>query len=617
MAPLAHLKTCNKLVATLLADEPEKTIVDAVGLELQKLWQQTNDNDGTLRGLATAMHYHMDNSDGYRSLLDDLEDGQPLSEGPFGPMHETKHPENDEWSYYPPALRRIPVGTLDVWAQYAQEPVLHPALRGRLADLLWIRKHQPQHRWHKKAIAAYVEQIDQPELIDVERANAATRAVNLAKETNQTACEQSAYDAIQRFVVSQLADDDGNYGPTATCLCLLAVHGQPCDELLEQAIAKYKTDPRMHGGLLQIKAYGCKQGTDRRRHMTDAVNVLIADANSTPGIRQLDLLQDAQKLAKKEDLPTLTTELDTRIAHVDLEDEFNTTETSVNIPQEEIDEMLHSIIGDADTLRGALNAFGRQKPISGREQNQQKVRDRVDSLPFLYLTRRITIAAVGDQIAATEEPAIEHPDFMKVEVRKLEREEIEGFAVLVGIPFLRKLDAQHNPTVDELQEYFRCVWIPEDTARRIAKSYHHWRASDQDSAVSVLVLTVEAVIREMAGAMNITLTRTRDEDAGRRAGEAVTLGRLLTCIAEQPVFQNVPFIPRYLESALTARAALNLRNDLAHALASMTETQYIVLFHIVCLLRSIADHSQATDAAESPRTKLSVTCDAFSGNTLA
>ena len=37
--PLARLKTCDKLVAAPLADEPEKTIVDAVGLDLQRSCQ--------------------------------------------------------------------------------------------------------------------------------------------------------------------------------------------------------------------------------------------------------------------------------------------------------------------------------------------------------------------------------------------------------------------------------------------------------------------------------------------------------------------------------------------------------------------------------------------------
>ena len=504
-------------------------------------------------------------------------------------MLEMKDPKTDGWNVFPPAPRWLPADTLDVWAQYAQESDLHPLLRARLADLLWVRKHQPQHRWHEKAIAAYVEQVDQPETKDLDRENAAIRAVNLSRGTNQTALEQSAYDALRRLVVSLLEDDDGNYGPTARCLGHLAIHCQPCNDLLDQAIAKYKTGPHRHAELLQIKAGASTTQPDRTHCMTEAINILIADANSSPGLRQLVLLQEALALAMKEGLRVLTTDLEAQIARVNLEGEFSLIEASVKVPREEFDAMVQEVIGDADTLGDALNAFGRRIPISDVERNQKKVRDQIEATPLLYLLRRSSVASVGDQIAVTDVPAPEHPDFMEIEVRKCEQSEIQWFAQIVGRNVLRKIDTQYNPTIDELVEHFRCTWIPEDVARRIAKSYLHWRAEDQDSAVSVIVLTIEAVIRELAGAMGITLTRSRDGGDGQRVGEAVILGGLLARIAEHPTFQTVQIIPRYLESALTDRSSLNLRNDLTHALTDLTEDQYTILFHIICLLRSLAD----------------------------
>ena len=141
------------------------------------------------------------------------------------------------------------------------------------------------------------------------------------------------------------------------------------------------------------------------------------------------------------------------------------------------------------------------------------------------------------------------------------------------------------------------MWITEDLARRIAKSYLHWRQGDQDSAVSVIILTIEAVIRRLAGTIGITVTQIKPGSDGQRVGEAVTLGRLLESIADHPAFENVPIIPRYLDSALTNRWSLNLRNLLTHSLTSLTEAQYAVLFHIVCLLRWLADNFQQVDDA--------------------
>ena len=78
------------------------------------------EDDDELRALAVAFGYVMNNSKGYRSILDDAEDGQPVSEGPFGPMFESHGPEKNEGIASPPALRRLPMTMLDVWVKYAR-----------------------------------------------------------------------------------------------------------------------------------------------------------------------------------------------------------------------------------------------------------------------------------------------------------------------------------------------------------------------------------------------------------------------------------------------------------------------------------------------------------------
>ena len=111
----------------------------------------------------------------------------------------------------------------------------------------------------------------------------------------------------------------------------------------------------------------------------------------------------------------------------------------------------------------------------------------------------------------------------------------------------------------------------------------------------MIILTIEAVIRCMAGTMGITVTHIKPGNDGQRVGEAVTLGRLLESIADYPAFGTAPRIPRYLDSALTNRWSLNLRNLLTHSLASLAEEQYAVLFHVVCLLRWLAENIRQAD----------------------
>ena len=592
---LSHLAILQRTCTDLATADDDPFTVGTVGDRLNKLLRES-ENDDELRALVIAFGYVMSNREGYRSSLNDAEDGQPLSEGPFGPMFELRNSEN-EWVFSPPAPRRLPTATLDVWVRYAQEPELHPLLRARLADLLWVRKHEQQHRWHEIAVRAYIDLVDHPEVESLERANGVIRAVNLSRESRQTNLERSAWEALNRFAAVVLEEGGEHYAAVRRCLDHLVAYDQPCDELVDRAILRNENAPHTRIQLLQIKAQAASSQADRRSYITEAVNILIADANSSSGLRQLAILKDAWTLAQQEGLSELMSDLEGQIARVDVEEDFTTFEREFTVTQEEIEVMLQEVIGDAGDLPGALVAFGRWLPIQTEEQNQQEAMALIEAAPIQHLARRMNIATVADQIAVTDMPSSQQPSSMEVEVRQVERQQIEISALLVGCNFLREIDRRYTPTLEALVEHFGCVLISEDLARRIAKSYLHWRQGDHDSAVSVIILTIEAVIRRLAGAIGITVTQIKPGSDGQRVGEAVTLGRLLEGIADHPAFENVPIIPRYLDSALTNRWSLNLRNLLTHSLTSLTEEQYAVLFHIVCLLRGLADNFQQSDDA--------------------
>lgn len=596
--PLPHLQTLQRTCTKLATAEEDRFAVDKVRDALHGLWKETEDDDA-LRALAVAFGYIMNNSKEYRSMLEDAEDGQPVSEGPFGPMFESQNPETNEGSASPPAPRRLPPAMLDVWVEYAQEPALHPLLRARLADLLWVRKHEQQHRWHEIAVRAYIDLVDHPEVESLERANGVIRAVNLSRESKQTSLEQTAWEAMNRFVAMVLEEDGEHYGAVARCLDHLVEHGQPCDELVDRAILRHRSVTHRHLQLLQIKAKAARSQADRRRCIAEAVDILIADANSSPGLRQLALLRDAWGLAQQEGLSELMSDLEARIARVDVEDSFTTFEAEVTVTKEEMEAMLQAVIGEADDLPDALSAFGRYMPIHTEELNRQEAIALIEAAPIQHLARRMEIATVADQIAVTDTSSSQQSASMEREIRQIERQQIEMSAVLVGCNFLRGINKQYEPTLETLVDYFQCVWITEDLARRIAKSYLHWRHEDQDSAVSVIILTIEAVTRSLASSIGITVTQIKPGGDGQR-GEAVALGRLLENIADHPAFANAPIIPRYLDSALTNRSSLNLRNLVAHSLTGLTEAQYAVLFHIVCLLRWIADQVHQADERDGP-----------------
>ena len=544
-----HTSTCNALVAEQLSDAVPSWFIDEVGIGLSRLWKTTG-ND-VLLDLATAFMYYMRDEGGACSSLIDPDDGQSVSEGPYDPELTMKRPgTEDTWDVYPLPLRRVSEATLGVWALYAQDPDLHPLLVSRLADLLWLRKHPPG-RWHETAIKAFLMLAADPSTPALVRETAAVRAINLSQETNQRDSEQAACDALQGLVVSVLQTDPGNYGAVVRSLQKLAECGRDCDDLIDEAIVIHKHNPYWHAELCRIKRKDTATQPARRKCLQEALAVIVADADATPGLRQLVQLTDARKLALAENMPVEARELADKIARVNLDDDWVVTETTVSVPQERIDEALHAVVGDAATLDEALAAFGSHIPISPVEDNQTMARD-LDAVSLQHLMRRVTVAEVGSQNAVTEDPTLGgYPDY-QAEVGQLERAEIEWFALFVGVPFLKKIDELHNPTVNDLTACFRCAHIPEELAARVAKSYIHWRNSDFDSAVSVLVLTVEPVIRGLADARDVTLTKTKDTKSCN--SEAVTLGGLLSRIAEHPAFLSDPLAPIYLKSVLRARA---------------------------------------------------------------
>ena len=557
--------------------------------------REDTDNGDELRALEIAFDYYMDNTDGYRSKLVDAEDGQPLSEGPFGPKFAYANPDTNEATFFPHPLRRQPTAILDVWVRYAQESTLHPLLRSRLADLLWVRKYEQDHRWNEIAVESYIAVVDHPEVGVLEREKAVIRAVNIARESSQASLEQSAWDALTRLVTLILEEDAESYGPVAHCLGHMATHGQPCDPLLDSAIAKYEGDPHRQVQLWLLKAQAAGSKTGRERCIRKAIDVLVADANSEPGLRQLALLRRAWALADKEGLRDLQVDLEAQIARVDLEGGFTTHRSTFEVSHHDIEAMLAEVIADADTLSEALIYFGRRIQISSIGQNQEEARSYMERFPLQHLFSTMNVATVEDQIAVTGLPSSDQPEYLEIQVRGIEKRQIEIFAAVVGCNFLRKIEELHSPTIDVLVEHFQCAWITEDLATRIAKSYVHWRQGDQDSAVSVIILTIEAIIRSLAGALGITITHIKPVGDGQRVGEAVALGKLLQNLAQHAMFENAPIIPRYLDSALTNRWSCNLRNQIAHSLTRLTEEQYAALFHIVCLLRSLADDLHPAD----------------------
>lgn len=164
------------------------------------------------------------------------------------------------------------------------------------------------------------------------------------------------------------------------------------------------------------------------------------------------------------------------------------------------------------------------------------------------------------------------------------------FASTVGRLAMDEIRRRYEPQAGDVTSCFQNQIISVQLAQRIGRSYERWLDDDFTSAVPVLTPALEEAVRCLCRRLGINVTRPRPTNTP--SSETRTLGPLLDELAE---FLG-PARHRYLQAALVDRWSLNLRHHEAHGLnAEPTADQYIVLFHIACVLLLAAEVVLAAD----------------------
>ena len=70
----------------------------------------------------------------------------------------------------------------------------------------------------------------------------------------------------------------------------------------------------------------------------------------------------------------------------------------------------------------------------------------MERFPLQHLFGTMNVATVEDQIAVTDLPSSGQPEYMDIQVRRIEKQQIEIFAAVIGCNFLRKIDEVYSPT---------------------------------------------------------------------------------------------------------------------------------------------------------------------------
>ena len=527
---------------------------------------ELSDSD-PMQGLVVALHF--------RFIADSDDEGRQLF-GPFGPMFEGTL-ESGEPFRVPQDLGDVSPDVRELWGWCARAEV-HPVVRARLADLLWVVKEGvAPHEWALLAIESYVaaSQVDWDDTIELR--NGLIRALELCRLLNQPDKEGPVVRAAAKMAQNSLGRRAQEPGVVFPILELLTARGTPAAErLVNEALDVYGDDPWTMESLLEIHAQ-LRPPEERDAIWEQQVAGYVAEADRATGLRKHALLRKAAELAASKGLTATHEEIATRIEAISSEEMgFGTAQVETEIDGEAIEEWVVAIVGD-DDLDSALGRFGSEIPSGEVEENRAFVEELAREHPLQRLMPRQIIGDYGSVLREVSNPE-SHQEF---DLYRYEQQGIVFFAHLPGQQAFRRILSRYPISAENLTELFTTQIIEPAVAERIARSVELWQQGDPDSAVAVLVPRIERIIRNACHLGGLRVTKHADMARGLPGG-VLSLGVLLSSL-EGKLGESER---RYLRGALVEVTSLNLRNRVAHGLIdNASDVDFVVLFQMACWLR--------------------------------
>ena len=568
VSPSRYADVINDMCANPAQDPDSRLGIGDVHDRLDEL-AKADPQDAALQALADACAY---------DVIDEGSES-PLAYGCYAPMFVRS--KDDRVSAYPTPLESVTTEVLDMWRDCASDESLHPLVRSRLADLLWVRRHDQQRRWFKVAVESYVD-LASTEVEVLDRECGLRRAVAICKESNHRTLMSGPQEALRQLARESLDTADDEYGIVARAIETLVASGHRCSDLIEDAIAKFDGSPWEMAELREIAISASHSDDDKTRLQLEQIRAFTDAAAQSDGLLRLSHLEEARSIARQEGLADQEQQIASMIEQTNLDDAWQTSEVSIEVDMDEVRSYVDAVVRD-DGLPAVLQRFGFTIPTGDPEETKASLAQEANEHPLQFL---FTLISVGPDNSVTRIPS-GHPMRGDFELGRHDAQMIDFFATLRGKLTLDAIEERYGPDAQALTEHFSCGAITEGLASRIAVSYEHWKNTDYVSAVSVLVLTLEGAVRRICRQAGINTTETTRTSAGEvPIGQVRSLGSLIADLRD--VFG--PTRARYLQAALVDRWSLNLRNSLAHVLSEeLTEAQYVVLFHIACTLRLMSE----------------------------
>jgi hypothetical protein len=351
------------------------------------------------------------------------------------------------------------------------------------------------------------------------------------------------------------------------------------DALMERVIVRFD-GPGDRAAALAI-AVDATTDTDkkaalRRRHL----DVVVAEARAADGLRKVTFLQRAGDLARRYGFGA---EADTLLRELqDLPKEdlgFVSHTEEIEIPHKEIERIIDSVVGSkVGDIVEALQRFGSVEAPGGSNADIEAV--------VIQQERDHPIANLfGHQIFGSDASAPQFiantPESKRRAACGRHRTMTANFygQVLLGPMLVKAVKNHGRPDHEVLVEHFTTDICEAHRAERVAHALELFWDGDYDSSAHVLVPRLEAVLRDLARALGITVVTPAAE--GTFTG-LITLGTVLRKLRELEV--DVEWFD-YLEALLCEPLAKNLRNDIAHGLIPRVGgVDAALLIHAACHL---------------------------------
>jgi len=495
--------------------------------------------------------------------------------------HLSDRPHEDGGPGYPAPLREVEDEVLAVWVEFSRDESLHALMRARFADLLWVRRHAPPQEWFTAAVKSYVD-LEATDVEILELVDGLSRAVDICKESSHLDLMVEPLEALSRLARDTLDADDGPYGAVVGALRTLAGNDHPCTDLIDDAIAKYGDVPFRVAGLCGIAIRATSDEHQKRHLNRRRVSAFVEAADRSSGLLRLTHLQAARAIARSAELAEEEHQIAAMIENTDMESEWHTLEADITLDTDALRSEADLVVGD-DDLSSALLRFATRVPTGDPDETASVLAVLASQSVIQALATKVV---VGPENIVTQ-IASDDPLRFYVDRGEYDERAIGLFAVTSGKLVLDALHERYAPDTEMIVGCFTSTAVPPDMARRIAVSYQHWRSSDHISAVSVIVLTIEPVVRRICRAVGIHTTEARPRRAGATPiGRVRSLGPLIEDL--EPYIG--PVFTRYLQASLVDEWSTNLRDLLCHGLEEdLTEVQFIILFHVACVLRLISE----------------------------